>query len=172
MLARLIDPAQRLTLQLQPLELCQELLGIAPDTVLMWVGGQEITAGQFMPSLVSAFSYYNHSHFASMVLTGWEGDIALEEVAQMVQAEALAQELGLAFSDGDAVYYDGYHGLTAEGQAWTASCTALYEQVKAALEPETLPDLPEIQYAEIWDSLPFQDAFVQTRNLPYWGNTF
>ncbi|MCI8573709.1 MAG: hypothetical protein HFF89_04680 [Oscillibacter sp.] len=172
MLARLIDPAQRLTLQLQPLELCQELLGIAPDTVLMWVGGQEITAGQFMPSLVSAFSYYNHSHFASMVLTGWEGDIALEEVAQMVQAEALAQELGLAFSDGDAVYYDGYHGLTAEGQAWTASRTALYEQVKAALEPETLPDLPEIQYAEIWDSLPFQDAFVQTRNLPYWGNTF
>ena len=159
-------------MQLQPLELCQELLGIAPDTVLMWVGGQEITAGQFMPSLVSAFSYYNHSHFASMVLTGWEGDIALKEVAQMVQAEALAQELGLAFSDGDAVYYDGYHGLTAEGQAWTASRTALYEQVKAALEPETLPDLPEIQYAEIWDSLLFQDAFVQTRNLPYWGNTF
>ena len=46
MLARLIAPDQRLVLDLQPLELCQDLLGAAPETVLMTIKEQPITAQQ------------------------------------------------------------------------------------------------------------------------------
>lgn len=51
MLSRVIDSAQRLTIALTPLELCRDLLEIAPATVLMTVADRQITADQFMPAL-------------------------------------------------------------------------------------------------------------------------
>ena len=98
MLARLIDPAQRLTFELEPLELCRELLGVAPDTVLLRISGQEITAEQFMPTLVSTVSSYNHQHFAAMMLEMNGGSVtgeAVDHLRRQVQAETLARELGV-----------------------------------------------------------------------------
>lgn len=56
MLARLIDPAQRLTLDLKPLDLCRNLLGAEPETVILTIGGQDITVEQFAPTIVSTCS--------------------------------------------------------------------------------------------------------------------
>lgn len=55
MLARLIDPAQRLTLDLKPLDLCRNLLGAEPETVILTIGGQDITVEQFAPTIVSTW---------------------------------------------------------------------------------------------------------------------
>lgn len=177
MLARLIDPAQRLTLQLKQLELCQELLGVDPETVLMTVSGKEITAECFMPALVKTLSGYNHSHFASMSLE-LSGGSPLEEAVktfcQEVLCETLAEELKLDIPPSDTAYFSGYRGLTANGQAWEDYHTRLFQGVVQALDQEPFPmdRIPQPEYAEIWDTLPLSDLSQHIWDLPYWGGGF
>lgn len=173
MLARLVDPAQRLTLELEQLELCRELLGIDPETVLMTVSGQEITAEVFMPTLVSTVSYYNNAHFAAMGLEmsgKTEVDEAVEELCRQVLCEMLAAELDLEITPSDMVWYSGYHGLTVNGQAWAD----YHDQLLAGLrELAELPEdrVPQAEYADIWDTLNFADLSWKVSALPYWGGT-
>lgn len=88
MLSRVIDPAQRLTIDLMPLELCRGLLEIDPAAVLMTVVGRQITADQFMPTLTETLFEYNHSHFASIGLEisgKTEADMALARIAVFIR---------------------------------------------------------------------------------------
>lgn len=176
-LVRLIDPAQRLTTAPKQLELCRELLDVAPDTVLMTVSEKEIPAEVFMPYLVSTCSNYNHSHFGSMTLEmngGTVWDEAVKALCQDVLAEARAKELGLEFTPVNTHYVDGYQGLTAKGQAWSDYHTALLKAVCATQDGESFSDgqLPVPVYAEVWDTLNFSDLFWKVASLPYWGGTW
>ena len=177
MLARLIDPAQRLTLELEPLELCLELLEVEPDTVLMTVSGREVTAGEFMPTLVATESSYNHSHFGSMMLEQSGGtplDEAVDAVCRLVLCESLAEELGLEVPPSNTVYFSGYQGLTAHGQEWQQYHERLLQAVLDRLGEGGIPAerLPQPEFAEIWDTLPFSGLSYRAAALPYWGGTF
>lgn len=44
MLARLVDPAQRLKLSFQPFSQCRDILGVDPAAVLLMVDGADFTA--------------------------------------------------------------------------------------------------------------------------------
>lgn len=54
MLARVIDPAQRLTFTLDSFDLCRDVLKMDPETVLLTVEGTPVTAAQFAPQLVTS----------------------------------------------------------------------------------------------------------------------
>ena len=172
MLARLIAPDQRLVLDLQPLELCQDLLGAAPETVLMTIKEQPITAQQFVPTLVSTCSRYNHSHFAAMMLE-LNGITTLDEsidtLRTYILCEELAQELELEITPSETVYQTGYRGLTAQGQTWTEEHDRLLKEIQETVG--TLPEdrLPEVSYAPIWETLDLSDIDSQVAGLPYWG---
>lgn len=177
MLARLIDPGQRLSLDLKPLELCRELLGIDPETPLLTVDGQVITAGQFMPTLAGTLSYYNHAHFASMGLAQsgqQEETLAAEQVCRLVLCETLAVELGLGVPPEDGLYVDGYQGLTAGGQSWDACHRRLEQAVEEALGETEFPQdrIPPAKYLPVWETLDFHAASVKIRSLPVWGGTW
>lgn len=171
MLARLIDPAQRLQLNLKQLELCQELLQVEPDTVLFFIGEQEVTAEQFIPSFADTLFTYNHSHFGAMGMEGRLGELSVNEVARLIQAETMARDAGLAFPEPDEVYYDGYKGLTAEAQEWEALHQKLLELAEI---PDGTP-LPQVRYAAVWDTFPNEPAWIMEnasttlQHLPYWG---
>ena len=177
MLARLIDPAQRLTLELEPLELCRKLLEVDPDTVLMTVSGREFTAGEFMPTLVATESSYNHSHFGSMMLeqSGRTPlDEAVDAVCRLVLCESLAEELGLEVPPSNTVYFSGYQGLTAHGQEWQQYHERILRAVLDRRGERIIPAerLTQPEFSEIWDTLPLSELSCRVKALPYWGGTF
>ena len=53
-MARLVDPAQRLTFTLQSFDLCRDVLGVEPDTVLLTVDGKEVPAALFAEQLCTS----------------------------------------------------------------------------------------------------------------------
>ena len=175
MLARLIDPAQRLTLDLKPLDLCRSLLGAEPETVILTIGDQDITVEQFAPTIVSTCSAYNQSHFSAMSLEmsgRTTTDVALDTLCRYVYAETLAAELGLEMPELDVTYADGYRGLTAAGQTWTQEHIRLEDSVTKALGSFPTENLPEVTYTPAWDTLNLTDISARVAQLPYWGGTF
>lgn len=175
MLARLIDPAQRLTLDLRLLDLCRDLLGGEPETVILTIGGQDITLEQFAPTMVSVCSGYNHSHFGSMGLE-MSGrttvDEAVDTLRKYVRAETLGPELGLEMQELDGTFAEGYRGLTAAGQTWTEEHMRLENSIIQTLGAFPMEDLPEVAYAPAWDTLNLTDLSTRVAQLPFWGGTF
>ena len=173
MLTRLIDPQQRLTLTLRPLDLCRDVLGVEPDTVLLTVDGQPYTAEVLAPILASTAYEYDHSHFAAMTLEmngGTPAGEAVQTFCQQLLCEKLAQELGLDIAPADALYLDGYHGLTAAGQAWQAYHDRLMLGVLQALNgPLPSERVPASEYEAVWNTLPLDDLGIRLRSLPYWS---
>lgn len=51
MLARVIDPAQRLSFKPETFDLCRDIFGVLPETVLMTVDGAAVTADEFCKEL-------------------------------------------------------------------------------------------------------------------------
>lgn len=180
LLARLIDPAQRMTLELKPLELCRELLDTDPETVLMTVAGKEITAGEFMPTLVSTVSYFNNSHFAAMALEmngRTEVDEAVSSLCRQVSWETLAQEHHIApLSMDPADYHAGYRGLTVSGQMWEDTHAYLLTALSLYGVPEeelaASGRVPQPEFSEAWSALDFSEISRKVAALPYWGGYF
>lgn len=54
MLARIADPGQRLTFTLKPFDLCRNVLGVEPDTVLLTIEGTSIPAELFAEQLCTS----------------------------------------------------------------------------------------------------------------------
>lgn len=156
MLARLVAPSERLTLDLKPLDVCRDLLGTEPETVLMTIGGQDITAEQFAPTLMSTCSSYNHSHFASwsLEMSGrTTTDEAVDTLRGYVLCETLAQELDMELPACTADYQTGYRGLTAQGQTWTEEHKLLENQIVKAQGSLPADRLPDVTYAPAWETV-------------------
>ena len=114
MLARLADPAQRLTFTLKSLDLCRDVLGIEPDTALLTVNGEDIPAELFAEQLCTS-------------LYQWEGsaknaqkDAILFWCYHQGPFHAMAKDLGVSIpaEEQEALQLDaeemgGYLGLSA-----------------------------------------------------------
>ena len=173
MLARIVDPRQRLRFTPRSFDLCRDGLGVEPDTVLLTVDGQPYTAEVLAPILASTAYEYDHSHFAAMTLEmngGTPAGEAVQTFCQQLLCEKLAQELGLDIAPADALYLDGYHGLTAAGQAWQAYHDRLMLGVLQALNgPLPSERVPAPEYEAVWNTLPLDDLGIRLRSLPYWS---
>lgn len=114
MLARIVDPRQRLTFTPKKLDLCRDILGVEPDAALLTVGGEAVPAALFAQQLCTS-------------LCQWDGNAqkALEDaVHTWCQYDApfhvLAGELGVALSEekqtsiaAEALTRDGMYGMGA-----------------------------------------------------------
>lgn len=113
-IARLVDPQQRLTFTLKSFDLCRDVLGVEPDTVLLTVNGEDIPAALFAEQLCTS-------------LYQWEGNVknAKRDAIQFWcyyqgACHVMAEELGVALSPEDqasiqlnADELDGCLGLPA-----------------------------------------------------------
>ena len=61
MLARIVDPAQRLTFTLKSFDLCRDVLDVEPDTVLLTVNGEDIPAELFAEQLCTSLYQWEGS---------------------------------------------------------------------------------------------------------------
>lgn len=118
MLARIIDPSQRLTFTLQPFDLCRDVLGVAPDTPLLTVDGQPVAAELFAYQLCTS-------------LLQWEGtaDRAVSDATRFwcdyyAPFQVLAEEKSVALSE------EKLAEIAAEAQASAGlyGTTAAYQQ--------------------------------------------
>ena len=102
MLARLVDPAQRLKLSFQSFSQCRDILGVDPAAVLLMVDGADFTAEDCSEALCQGLrKQYNH------LLTNGNQDIPaaltyLEKTVKLYAArEALAASLNLTVTDAE-----------------------------------------------------------------------
>lgn len=131
-LARVIDPELRLTFTPKPFDLCQDVLGVEADTVLLTVDGTAVTAAQMARSLCSAvLNQYNH-----MICNGPAAndlararEDAVQTIKQDLASEALLAQKALTIDpiDPDALYPD--YGIPTEGRLWKQTHAAMYERL-------------------------------------------
>ena len=112
MLARIVDPAQRLTFTLKTFDLCRDVLGVEPDTALLTIEGTPIPAELFAyqlcvslqqwegygkGALEDAIKFWCHYQGAFRVLAAEKGlTLSEEEKAELLQeAETTAGSEGL-----------------------------------------------------------------------------
>jgi len=125
-LARVVDPAQRLHFSLKTFNQCRDILGMEPSTVLVTVDGRDITAEQCSDDICRALrKQYNRlmcdgpsandlTAVVPDVLTAIKTDLALEALAD--QEGVTATEAELAKACGSDL--PGYKGMTAAGWHW------------------------------------------------------
>lgn len=119
-LARLADPSQRQTLRLQSFDLCQDVMGLEPDTVLATVDGLDITAEQ-------AALVMTHSTGPAAVLSDLRHTVAM---LRLVQAQDPGWTPSALEADGAALA--GYRGVRAKGWVWDSLDTALFTVLNGA----------------------------------------
>ncbi len=175
MLARVIDPAQRVSATFDTLELCRDALEVEPDTVLATVNGRDITAELLAPALASYLDIYNHSHLAHRNTPWDKAQSILDDLTTAAALEVLAEQKGLILPEVDAALYpDGYQGYTSRSQVWEAEHEALWtalaalyptrEELEAALSETGVQAEP----TQAWKDLNLPDASIRLGNLPGW----
>ena len=131
-LARLVDPTQRLEFELPAFDICTDLFGVEHGDVLLTVDGINITAEQMGGTLVRCLFY----------LSPEEGlNDAITQAKETIAARRLMEELGYTIDQGQlaeaeefAQERSGLYGITANGFLWE-SMRGLYE---SALHPYIL----------------------------------
>lgn len=132
LLARIVDPAQRLAVSLTPFDLCRDVLEAAPETVLLTVNGTGVTAEQFAYSLVSC------------LLEGSAGrSLAEAEESALYQCKytlafyLLAQQHGITLTEEEqaaakqsAASYAGSLGVTENGWLWSKEKAEVEHEVR------------------------------------------
>ena len=121
MLARLMDPAQRLEFEMPSFDICTDLLGLNHKAVLLIVDGTEITAEQMAYDLVYWLSFTHQSPEENL-------NQAIKDITKDVAGWKLVEELGLSVKEKDcelakasAQKLAGHMGATYENWLWRES---------------------------------------------------
>lgn len=138
MLARIIDPAQRLTFTFKSFDLCRDVLQMSPDTVLFSTAGKSYTVEQCaidlsappIPSLKGRDSTLDPEYLQNARLLAF--------CHNYVAPEILANSLGIAITDSEratllasAQVKAGYKGLSADYWYWQDSLSLYGEKLEA-----------------------------------------
>ena len=131
MLARLVDPAQRLKLSFQSFSQCRDILGVDPAAVLLMVDGADFTAEDCSEALCQGLRKQD----IPAALT------YLEKTVKLYAAqEALAVSLNLTVTDAEVdqrgPFRDGYQGQTTKSLRMEARQTILTEKLLAYFEAQ------------------------------------
>ena len=141
MLARLVDPAQRLKLSFRAFSQCRDILGIDPTAVLLTVDGTDFMAEDCSEALCQGLRKQSDH----LIVNGNQDVPAaltyLEKTVKLYAArEALASSLNLSVTDAEVnqrgPFRDGYQGLTAKSLRMEARQTILTEKLLAYYEAQ------------------------------------
>ena len=126
-LARIVDPDQRLASTLKSLDLCRDILGVEPDTVLLTLSGEPITAEIFAYACVNAGTLHQ---LAYSPLHSFGTEAPINYIKQLAAYELVANSLadddpagsisGLEQSElaEKAAEKAGLAGISQEGWQW------------------------------------------------------
>ena len=121
MLARLMDPAQRLKFEMPSFDICTDLLGLNHKDVLLIVDGTELTAEQMAYDLAYWLSFTHQSPEENL-------NQAINGIKKDVAGWKLVEELGLSVKEKDcelakasAQKLAGHMGATYENWLWRES---------------------------------------------------
>lgn len=122
-LARIIDPVQRQQVTLRQLDLCRDVLDVAPDTVLVTVNGEEITAEIFAYLCVNSGTLYQvdqNPFYHDMVMVYLKDLAARELIAEDLTREEVVSLLPFSPEEEQTVLEKatakaGFAGISEEG---------------------------------------------------------
>lgn len=140
-LARLVDPAQRVPLTPTPFDLCADVLGLEADSQAISIeyGGiaAELSADIVAPALCGQLE----KQYDRMLCDGPAAndlDLVLRDtiaaLKEDVAVSRLAAQLGITVSDEEltetyGTIVPGYRGMTAAAQQWENTCALLYDKL-------------------------------------------
>ena len=172
MLARLIDPDQRLTFRPETLDLCRDMLDTDPETVLAVIGGQSLSAEQIAPTLARYLDSHNRSHLLHTTASEMARE-AMNRMTQDVALEHLAAQYGISLPEGDPAGA-GYMGCSAAGMVWKDQHRQLERLVSARFPArsdyettlrETAAGLT-VELTDSWAALDMEECAARLRQLP------
>lgn len=129
MLARLMDPSQRLKFEMPSFDICTDLLGVEHEAVLLIVDGMKITAEQMAYDLAYWLSdtYATPEHLLENAING---------ITKVVAEYRLGEELGLSMNEETLEWAEtfarkeaGQMGATYENWLWRESRHAYYSAI-------------------------------------------
>ena len=132
MLARIADPSLRMEVSLAPFDLCRDVLGLSPDTVVMTIDGRDISAVQFTGAICREL----RTQYNKMICDGPQANDlkqALDNAAHSMKLDLAMEQLAAkrGISRSPETFYAGYHGLSATAGAWALDHTGLYQELLA-----------------------------------------
>lgn len=126
MLARIVDPDERLTFTLRSFDLCRDVLGLDPETVLLTVDGTPVTAELFAYQLCT-----------SLYQWGGSADAALQDAIRFwcdydAPFQVLAVEKGITLSAEELAECTAY-GQSRDGHLGLSAAYWQHRQIASAL---------------------------------------
>ncbi|QNL44194.1 S-layer homology domain-containing protein [Oscillibacter hominis] len=180
MLARLIDPAQRLRFSPVPFDFLKDLMGVERETVVYSVNGRELTMGEFAPLL--ARNFFVGAHLQDITFAGAAVPdavtYALMDLRREAALSALAEAHGITLSaaakataEANARAKAGFAGLDEE--AWLScelqdalddAVESYYDQTYGCNSPLLHSDEPDGR-SRLMEDLEAVDVTIQSAGV-------
>lgn len=140
-LARLVDPAQRVTFTPAPFDLCADVLGLEADSQAISIEYDGIAAELSADIVAPALCEQLERQYNRMLVDGPDAndlDLVLRDTIASLKEDVaisrLAAQLGITVTDEEleetyGPVVSGYRGMTAAAQQWENTCALLYDKL-------------------------------------------
>ncbi len=140
-LARLVDPAQRVTFTPAPFDLCADVLGLEADSQAISIEYDGIAAELSADIVAPALCEQLERQYNRMLVDGPDAndlDLVLRDTIASLKEDVaisrLAAQLGVTVTDEEleetyGPVVSGYRGMTAAAQQWENTCALLYDKL-------------------------------------------
>ena len=147
-LARLIDPAQRVAFTPTPFDLCADVLGLEADSQAIAIEYDGIAAELSADIVAPALCEQLERQYNRMLVDGPNAndlDLVLRDTITSLEEDVaisrLAAQMGFSVTDAElkgtfGAVTPGYLGMTAAAQQWENTCFLLYNKLEDAYEEE------------------------------------
>lgn len=182
-LARLVDPAQRVTFSPAPFDLCADVLGLEADSQAISIEYDGIAAELSADIVAPALCEQLKKQYNRMLVDGPNAndlDLVLRDTVASLEEDVaisrLAAQMGISVTDAElkgtfGAVTPGYLGMTAAAQQWENTCFLLYNKLEDAYEEEygtevvaPSPNAPSIGeetlYGDLMDMIDQMTALV------------
>ena len=145
-LARLVDPAQRVTFSPLPFDLCADVLGLEVDSQAIAIEYDGIAAELSADIVAPTLCEQLEKQYNRMLVDGPNANelnlVLRDTIAALkedVAISRLAAQMGITVTDADlkgtfGTVIPGYLGMTAAAQQWENACFLLYNKLEDAYE--------------------------------------
>lgn len=135
-LARVVDPGQRIKFSLNAFDLCRDVLGTEPETVMLRIDGSEVTAEQLAYPLVSCLTE-GYAGALPFDLESSEKN-AISRCQNVLAYYTLAEKRGVTLTEdmenkaqADAAAAAGSYGVSENGWLWQKRGERLETQLRS-----------------------------------------
>ena len=168
MLARVVDPAQRVFFTPQRLELAQTMLGLAPDTVVMHIDGYAVTADLYSLYLSGSLAQYAMGRYVDLMdqypdeFLAYLNDDAFTDGFDVYLRDVCGIDISVEWNTPDAGGMTPAQKVRSDTQASLTELAVLLDhQAQYPLTDAQRAELEEMA-AEFADSLSYLDIQPQS----------